>query len=80
MQTSRQQKSAMPRDYSVSDMTIAAEFMMTAMRAAVNGHPVASADVVRPLKWARSKIDEVLAQAEAAAALAAPASLALREA
>lgn len=65
MQTSTQQKSAIPLDYSVSDMTIAAEFIMTAMRAAVNGHPVTSADVMRPLKWARSKIDEVLAQAEA---------------
>lgn len=76
MQTNRQQKSPTPFDYSVSDMTIAAEFIMTAMRAAVNGHPVASADVVRPLKWARSKIDEVLAQAEAAAVI----PLAVREA
>ncbi len=80
MQTSRQQKSAIPLDYSVSDMTIAAEFIMTAMRAAVNGHPVASADVVRPLKWARSKIDEVLAQGEAAASAAAVVPLASREA
>ncbi|RRN75997.1 hypothetical protein [Agrobacterium deltaense] len=78
MQTNRQQKSAIPPDYSVSDMTIAAEFIMTAMRAAVNGHPVASADVVRPLKWARSKIDEVLAQAEAPSATVVP--LANREA
>ena len=67
MQTSRQQKFAVPLDYSVSDMTIAAEFIMTAIRAAVNGHPVSSTDVVRPLRWARSKIDEVLAQAEAVA-------------
>lgn len=80
MQTSRQQKSATPLDYSVSDMTIAAEFIMTAMRAAVNGHPVASADVVRPLKWARSKIDEVLAQAEASATLSTVVPLASREA
>ncbi|MGV1832533.1 hypothetical protein [Agrobacterium vitis] len=80
MQTSRQQKSAIPLDYSVSDMTIAAEFIMTAMRAAVNGHPVASADVVRPLKWARSKIDEVLAQAEATASPATVAPPASREA
>jgi hypothetical protein len=80
MQTSRQQQSAIPLDYSVSDMTIAAEFIMTAMRAAVNGHPVASADVVRPLKWARSKIDEVLVQAEAPASFAAVVPLASREA
>ncbi len=72
MQTSRQQKSATPLDYSVSDMTIATEVIMTAMRAAVNGHPLASADVVRPLKWARSKIDEVLAQAEASAVAVVP--------
>lgn len=78
MQTSRQQKSAVPLDYSVSEMTIAAEFVMTAMRAAVNGHPVSSADVVRPLKWARSKIDEVLRQAEATPAVAP--SLAVLEA
>lgn len=72
MQTSRQQKSAIPLDYSVSDMAIAAEFIMTAIRAAVNGHPVASADVVRPLRWARSKIDEVLAQAEASPSAVIP--------
>lgn len=78
MQTSRQQKSAIPLDYSVSDMTIAAEFIMTSMRAAVNGHPVTSANVVRPLKWARSKIDEVLAQAEATPVTVVP--LANREA
>lgn len=78
MQTSRQQKSAVPLDFSVSDMTIAAEFIMTAMRAAANGHPVASADVVRPLKWARSKIDEVLRQAEATPAVVT--SLAVLEA
>lgn len=80
MQTSRQQKSIIPLDYSVSDMTIAAEFIMTAIRAAVNGHPVASADVVRPLRWARSKIDEVLAQAEATATPAAVIPLTSREA
>jgi hypothetical protein len=80
MQTIRQQKSAIPLDYCVSDMTIAAEFIMTAMRAAVNGHPVASADVVRPLKWARSKIDEVLAQAEATASPATVVPPAGREA
>lgn len=79
MQSSRQQKSAVPLYYSVSDMTIAAEFIMTAMRAAVNGHPVSSTDVVRPLKWARSKIDEVLAQAEAATPAVVP-SLAVLEA
>jgi hypothetical protein len=76
MQT-RQPKSSPPLDYSVSDMTIAAEFIMTAMRAAVNGHPVTSADVVRPLTWARTKVDEVLAQAEGRSPLVA---LAVREA
>ncbi|QOV06081.1 hypothetical protein CPT_Pasto_006 [Rhizobium phage Pasto] len=45
---------------SVSDMTIAMEFILTAMRATVNGHPIESEDVIRPLVWARSKINEVL--------------------
>jgi hypothetical protein len=77
MQT-RSPKSSLPLDHGVSDMTIAAEFIMTAMRAAVNGHPVTSADVVRPLTWARTKVDEVLvAQAEGRSPVVA---LAVREA
>lgn len=62
MRTNRQPTSAATIDVCLSDMTIAAEFIMTAMRAVANGHPAISTDVVRPLTWARTKIDEVLAQ------------------